>query len=102
MRAGGPGMMSNRACFGPGYSNRSPSQARRVLPMDTSKPPQARRLSEREAAERLGISPRTLQFWRHRSYGPAYLKLGRRVAYHPSDLDAFEASCRVQPKGGVE
>jgi len=30
------------------------------------------------------------------------LKLGKRVAYHPDDLEAFEISCRVQPKGGVE
>lgn len=57
-----------------------------------------RRLSEREAADRLGVSPRTLQDWRRRSCGPVYLKMGRRVAYHPNDLDAFEAACRVQPK----
>jgi hypothetical protein len=62
----------------------------------------ARPLSEREAAAKLGLSPRTLQDWRRRSCGPAFLKLGKRVAYHPHDLDAFEASCRVQPKGGVE
>jgi len=96
-------MMRNPRPQEAGYGHRSALRVRNVSSMDsTSNPNQARRLSEREAAERLGISPRTLQFWRHRSYGPAYLKLGRRVAYHPSDLDAFEAACRVQPKGGVE
>lgn len=62
----------------------------------------ARPLSEREAATKLGLSPRTLQDWRRRSCGPAFLKLGKRVAYHPADLDAFQARCRVQPKGTQE
>lgn len=62
----------------------------------------ARPLSEREAAAKLGLSPRTLQDWRRRSCGPAFLKLGKRVAYHPNDLDAFETQCRVQPKGTQE
>jgi len=69
--------------------------------MDKHKTP-ARPLSEREASERLGLSPRTLQDWRRRACGPAFLKLGKRVAYHPDDLDAFEAQCRVQPKGTQE
>lgn len=95
-------MTPNRAWIGPGCSSREPTKADSVFSMDTNSPSQGRRLSEREAAERLGISPRTLQDWRRRSCGPVYMKLGRRVAYHPSDLEAFEASCRVQPKGGVE
>ncbi|MFC3816627.1 helix-turn-helix transcriptional regulator [Lysobacter sp. GCM10012299] len=61
-----------------------------------------RPLSEREAADRLGLSPRTLQDWRRRSCGPAFLKLGKRVAYRPTDLDEYEAACRVQPKGMQE
>lgn len=95
-------MTSNRAWIRPGYGPRAPMDAGSVFLMDTTKPDQARRLSEREAAERLGISPRTLQDWRRRSCGPVYMKLGRRVAYHPDDLDVYEAACRVVPKGGVE
>lgn len=34
-----------------------------------------------EAAEYLGISPRTLERWRHQSMGPAYVRIGRRVMY---------------------
>ncbi len=58
-----------------------------------------RRLSEREAAAYLGpVSVRTLQDWRVRGIGPAYAKLGKRVAYDVSDLDAFVAQMRVEPK----
>ena len=58
-----------------------------------------RLLSEREASDYLcTISMRTLQEWRVRRVGPAYTKLGRRVAYHVDDLDAFMAAGRVEPK----
>ncbi|MGH8463081.1 MAG: helix-turn-helix domain-containing protein [Pseudomonas sp.] len=57
------------------------------------------RLSEREAARYLGpISVRTLQDWRTKSVGPAYTKLGKRVAYAIADLDKYLASQRVEPK----
>lgn len=60
---------------------------------------QARMLSEREASAYLGpISVRTLQDWRVRGIGPAYTKLGRRVAYNVADLDAFKAAGRIEPK----
>ena len=58
-----------------------------------------RRLSEREAAGYLGpVSMRTLQDWRNKGIGPAYTKLGGRVAYDVADLDAFLAARRVEPK----
>lgn len=64
--------------------------------MDNS---QARMLSEREASAYLGpVSVRTLQDWRVRGIGPAYTKLGRRVAYNVADLDAFKAAGRIEPK----
>lgn len=93
---------SNRPHTQGGYGHELPILTASVVAMKSTTSSHTRRLSEREAADRLGVSPRTLQDWRRRSYGPTYLKLGRRVAYHPADLDAFEASCRVQPKGGVE
>jgi hypothetical protein len=58
-----------------------------------------RRLGEREAAAYLGpVQVRTLQDWRVRGIGPAYSKLGRRVAYAVADLDAFLELGRVEPK----
>lgn len=58
-----------------------------------------RRLSEREAAQYLGpVSVRTLQDWRVQGVGPAYSKLGKRVAYDVADLEAFVAKSRVTPK----
>lgn len=64
----------------------------------------ARRLSEREAGEYLGLSQRTLQEWRLKRQGPAYLKLGRRIAYDVADLDTFMSANRIEPKaaGGAE
>jgi predicted DNA-binding transcriptional regulator AlpA len=43
-------------------------------------------LSQRQAAEYLGVSPRTLERWRVTGDGPSYIKLGRRVAYRECDL----------------
>lgn len=60
---------------------------------------ETRLLSEREASAHLGpVSVRTLQDWRMRGIGPAYTKLGRRVAYDIADLDAFKMAGRVEPK----
>ena len=64
--------------------------------------PSPRLLSEREASAHLGpVSVRTLQDWRVRGIGPAYTKLGRRVAYAVADLEAFMASGRVEPKAAA-
>ena len=42
-----------------------------------------------EAAEYLRLSPRTLERYRVTGEGPNFLKLGRRVFYRRSDLDAW-------------
>lgn len=69
--------------------------------MNTSECP-GRMLSEREASAHLGpVSVRTLQDWRVRGIGPAYTKLGRRVAYDIADLEAFKAAGRVEPKAAT-
>lgn len=47
-------------------------------------------LLEHELARRWRLSVRTLQRWRHAGSGPAYLRLGRRIAYRLSDVDRFE------------
>ena len=52
-------------------------------------------MNEKAAADRLSVSPRTLQAWRVTGGGPVYRKIGRRVAYAESDLVAFvEAGAR--------
>ena len=49
-------------------------------------------LNQRELAKRWSISHRTLERWRTIGFGPAFLKIGRRVAYRLSDVEAFEAA----------
>lgn len=43
----------------------------------------------RDAAKRLGVAPRTLENWRGDGKGPKFRKLGRRVVYADSDLEAY-------------
>ncbi len=53
----------------------------------------ARRLNtEREEAERIGVSVRTIQSWRTKGTGPEFLKLGRAVRYNPRSTDEWLAS----------
>tara|TARA_A100001391_G_scaffold65878_6_gene41541 strand:+ start:14390 stop:14671 length:282 start_codon:yes stop_codon:yes gene_type:complete len=62
-------------------------------------------LRTKEAAEFLGLSPRTLE--KHRTYGtgPAYRKLGGRVVYAVDDLEAWAERGAVtstsDPRGTV-
>jgi excisionase family DNA binding protein len=49
---------------------------------------------ERQAAEALGVSVRTLQRWRVEGRGPHYRKLGKLVAYAEQDLAEFLEECR--------
>ena len=39
----------------------------------------------------------TLQWWRSTGRGPTYVKIGRRVFYRTSDLDAFIAAGERMP-----
>ena len=55
--------------------------------------PPVRHLSQKEVAARLGVSPRTLEGWRYRGRGPAFLKLEGKVVYRLSDVERFEAGC---------
>ena len=40
--------------------------------------------------------------WRHRNRGPAFMRIGRRIGYHGTDLNAFLRAQRVDPNGGTE
>ena len=55
-------------------------------------------LTERQVAERLGLSVATLRAWRHRGKGPRYLRLGRSVRYLPSDVDDFVRASAVDTR----
>ena len=49
-------------------------------------------LKEAAAAERLGLSPKTLRNWRSRGEGPPYLLLGSSVRYATASVDAWAHS----------
>ena len=55
-------------------------------------------LPPEEAGAYLSTPPATLQWWRHLGRGPKYLKVGRRVFYRQSALDAFLAAAEVEPE----
>ena len=46
-------------------------------------------LTTQEAADLLKVKRQTLEAWRLRGGGPAYLKFGKAVRYRESDLDDF-------------
>ena len=46
-------------------------------------------LTEQSAAETLHLSVKTLQAWRVRGFGPAFVRLGQRVLYRASSLQEF-------------
>lgn len=47
-------------------------------------------LDENELAIRWGLSVKTLRRWRQEQLGPVFCKLGARVTYLISDIEAFE------------
>jgi hypothetical protein len=54
-------------------------------------------LPEDEAARELKVKPQTLGAWRHRSQGPAFVKIGKLVFYRPSDIRRYVESRVVRP-----
>ena len=52
-----------------------------------------------QAGPYLGNTPcSTLQWWRTKGRGPRYTKIGRKVFYRRSDLDAFIAAGEHNPE----
>lgn len=49
-------------------------------------------INQTELSERLGVSCRTLERWRWIGIGPLFIKIGGRVRYRLSDVEAFEHS----------
>lgn len=61
----------------------------------TTRPDPFPRLTEKDVAERLGVTVRTVQGWRQEGRGPRFYKLGRAVRYAEADVVAFlEAAAR--------
>lgn len=51
-------------------------------------------INEREAAEMIGASVRTMQQWRLRGTGPPFRKLSRMVRYSVRDIEIWVDSQR--------
>jgi excisionase family DNA binding protein len=50
------------------------------------------------AARRLGVSPHTLRAWAVYQRRLPFLRLGRRILFRPTDLQAFERQSLVEAK----
>ncbi len=74
-------------------------------------------LNQRQAAEIIGVSPFTLNRWRHERFGPAFVRISARcVRYRRADIEAWlegrrvetadsrrlAAASRPDPRGDVE
>ncbi len=55
-------------------------------------------LKLREAAEVLGVQPGTIYSYHSKKIGPRYIKVGNRVRYRESDLEAWIASQTITPE----
>lgn len=51
----------------------------------------------KRAARRIGVTPRTLEQWRHLGKGPPFLRIGRMIRYLPQEVDAWVKSMRFEP-----
>ncbi len=47
-------------------------------------------------AERIGVTAGCLAKWRMTGEGPAYIRVGRRIAYDPRDVQVWLDARRVQ------
>ncbi|MBF0177964.1 MAG: helix-turn-helix domain-containing protein [Magnetococcales bacterium] len=56
---------------------------------------ETRHINPFQLARRWGINPRTLQNWRCKDKGPAYLKIGGHIMYRENDIEQYEAEHHV-------
>ena len=52
-------------------------------------------LNEVATARFLNTAPRTLEAWRYKGTGPAFIRVGRAIRYRRSDLEAWLNMRRV-------
>ena len=55
-------------------------------------PQQAEYLTTKQTAKLLAVGQSTLELWRARGDGPAFVKIGTAIRYSRADLDAWIAS----------
>jgi hypothetical protein len=58
-------------------------------------------LTQAELARRWRMSARTLERWRWLKQGPVYLKLGGKVCYALTDIEAYERRRRAETHSSV-
>ncbi len=58
-------------------------------------------LDTTDVAARTRTPEATVRAWRRRGIGPAYSRVGRRVLYDLTDVDAFISAGRVETSGSV-
>lgn len=58
-------------------------------------------LNQSRLATRWHVSPRTLERWRWKGEGPAFLKIGGRVVYRIDEVVAFEQARERQSTSHV-
>lgn len=46
-------------------------------------------LDQNEVAVMLGVSPKTLEYWRWKKVGPKFLKVGRLAKYRQADVESY-------------
>lgn len=59
----------------------------------------SKKLTPQEVSEAFGVSTQTLCLWRKKGQGPAFLSIGRHVAYLESDLQAWASRCHNTTAG---
>lgn len=64
----------------------------------TTDNPHLTTVDEKEAGRILGFSVKTLQKRRWLRQPPVFLKVGRKVRYRLSDIQAFLDACTVEPR----
>lgn len=51
-----------------------------------------------EAARKLGVTSSTLTTWRSLGKGPAYIRVGRRVFYRPTNVLSWLGGREIDPE----
>jgi len=58
-------------------------------------------LTPAQVEQRYGLPERTLESWRHRGRGPAYIKLGRLVRYRSADIELWLDRSAIRPSNDL-
>jgi len=53
-------------------------------------------MSSKRTAQYLDAAEQTLNNWRHQGRGPSYIKIGKKILYRRSDVDAWLDAHRVK------